>query len=197
MRKTLAFGMMAALALGGAAWADHGTGYDPALDEVIFIGTVGPLIGGQSANFLLNLDNPNAVIGFSFQGDYVLQPGGGWGSDMNMRITGPSGSTVAIGGFGSPSDLDWDFQGSDSGPLGFYDSGPHFHMDSGAPVFNSNGDGSTNKTGFWLFTFTQDFGSDPTIWENVQVTLHKIPAPGAMALLGLAGLMGGRRRRRA
>lgn len=196
MRKTLAFGMMAALAMGGAAWADHGAGYDPALDEVLFVGTVGPISDGQSMSFDFLLDNPNQVIGFSFAGDYVVQDPGGWGSDTHMRITGPSGSTVGIGGFGSPSDLDWDFQGPDSAPLGFYSSGPHFHGAKGAPVFNSNGDGSTNKPGNWSIVFTQDFGAAGTIWENVEITLHKIPAPGAMALLGVAGLMGGRRRRR-
>lgn len=197
MRKTLAFGMMAALAMGGAAWADHGAGYDPSLDEVLFIGTVGPISIGQSVKFDFDLDNPNSVIGFSFSGDYVVQDPGGWASDTQMNITGPSGSSVSIGGFGLPDpDLDWDFQGAGSAPLGFYSSGAHFHKADGSPVFNSNGDGSTNKPGNWSIVFTQDFGGSPTIWENVEITLHKIPAPGAMALLGVAGLMGGRRRRR-
>ena len=187
---------MAALAIGGAAWADHAGNWDPSLDQKILIGTVGPISDGQFQVFEFQLDdNPYPVIGFSFSGDYVIQPPGGWASDTHMSITGPSGSTVAIGGFGTPNDLQWDFFGAHR--LGFYASGPHFHKDNGLPVFDSNGDGSTDKPGLWTFTFTEDFGDKPTTWENVSVTLHKmIPAPGAMALLGVAGLMGGCRRRR-
>ena len=75
MRKTLALGIMAALAIGGAAWADHAGNWDPSLDQKILIGTVGPISDGQFQVFEFQLDdNPYPVIGFSFSGDYVIQP---------------------------------------------------------------------------------------------------------------------------
>jgi hypothetical protein len=149
----------------------------------------------------VELDPGLAVNGFSFIGTVTGVSGNGtWASDTLLEITGPSGSFTSIGGFATTPENDWDFQGSQSSEDGTYESGPHFEaleLDPVEPVFDSNGDGTTDLGGLWTFTFTQTFFSSSATeiaWTDVQITLIQIPAPGALALLGVAGLVGRRRR---
>jgi hypothetical protein len=149
----------------------------------------------------IELDPGLAVNGFSFIGTVTgISDNGTWASDTMLGILGPSGSFTDIGGFVTSPENDWDFQGSGSNLDGTYESGPHFealNLDPVEPVFDSNGDGTTNLGGLWTFTFTQTFFSSSATeiaWTDVQITLLQIPGPGALALLGVAGLIGRRRR---
>ncbi len=126
---------------------------------------------------------------------------------------------IALG----PSDENWNgWNGSSPGPT-FANGGflpiSRFPNDGQVPppdlpgVFLSSvhfPDGPANdwkqfpqqKEGIWTVEFALDwFGGTqdsirPMEWKNVSITLHNIPAPGPLALLGLAGVLFKRRRRR-
>jgi MYXO-CTERM domain-containing protein len=49
--------------------------------------------------------------------------------------------------------------------------------------------------GTWTLTISDHAGADTGRWENWGIKTTTVPAPGALALLGLAGLAGMRRRR--
>jgi MYXO-CTERM domain-containing protein len=101
---------------------------------------------------------------------------------------------VSSGGFPAPGGYnDWDFQGGDSEPDGLYVHGLGSPHGDGNPDFAFD---KIAKGGVWTFEFEQTWGTAD--WKGVSIALHKqsaIPAPGALALLGLAGLVGARRRR--
>jgi hypothetical protein len=200
MKKALAFAAAAAICTTSATLAD--SGWDPSLDEVIVIngGESFSLAALESITFEVELDsNPNPVIGFSFAG--VIQGISGtaaWASDTKLEIVAPDGTMHDIGGFTNASDNDWDFDGSQSTDDGFYAHGLGSPFGNGEPDFAFD---KISKGGTWSFTISNDWGGAPDIvWKGVSIVLHKqaaVPAPGALALLGLAGLAGARRRRRA
>jgi len=173
--------------LAGAAMADQ---HDPALDQVLEIPdfTLGP--EPDTFSYIAEIEpNNNPVVGFTFQGDWTATDGAPWASDTRLDIFPPDGQTgFSVGGFGGDQgEAEWDFQGPDSADPGTYTS-QHF-PDAWA-------DGIT-KGGEWEFLFTNTFGTTTGHeWTNVTITLHKVPAPGALALLGMAGVIGCRRRRR-
>lgn len=200
MKKVLALAAAAAICTSPMALAD--SGWDPSLDEVILINGGEPfsLAALESNTFEVFVEpNNNPVIGFSFAG--VIQGISGsaaWASDTKLEIVAPDGTTYDIGGFTNPSDNDWDFDGSQSTEDGLYIHGLGSPFGDGQPDFVFD---KIAKGGVWSFTFTNDWSGAPVItWKGVSILLHKqaaLPAPGALALLGLAGLAGARRRRRA
>ncbi|MEE9128472.1 MAG: hypothetical protein V3T84_00505, partial [Phycisphaerales bacterium] len=52
------------------------------------------------------------------------------------------------------------------------------------------------KGGDWNFMFAETWDGGVE-YNNLTITLLKIPSPGALALIGVAGLVSPRRRRRA
>jgi uncharacterized protein (TIGR03382 family) len=159
------------------------TGSALANDDVISFPTF-TLFGGESITFTVELPpNNKTVTGFSFTGHFDdLANDASWASDLRLDILAPDGQDYAIGGFDNPSNL-WDFDGPGSDGDGVYSHDGHGTFDN-APK------------GVWTFKFTNDWGpSGGHTWSDVVITLHKVPAPGALALLGVAGLLGGRRRR--
>ncbi len=180
LRRGLCAAAVVALLTTGSAWAGG-------IDEVLELGGW-TLSGGESTTITVEVEeNGNPVIGFTFSGFYEDDGvGGGWASDLNMQLTTPGGSTHSYGGFDNPGEL-WDFDGAESDAPGTYTS-DHFPW---------KGDG-IEKGGTWNFVFTNDFDANgPLTWTDVTITLHKVPAPGAFALLGLALARGKSRRRRA
>jgi hypothetical protein len=197
MKKALAFAAAAALCTTPAVLAD--TGWDPALDEPILINGGEPfsLVALESITFEVELGaNNNPVIGFSFAG--VIEGISGtaaWASDTRLDIVAPDGTSYDIGGFTNPSDNDWDFDGGGSTNDGLYIHGLGSPDGDGQPAFVFD---KIAKGGIWSFTFTNDWSGAPEItWKGVSILLHKqsIPAPGVLALLGVVGLAGSRRRR--
>ena len=144
----------------------------------------------ESIEFNVDLPaSPDEVIGFSFFGlvsDMTPGINGSWAADLQLQIVAPNGTEFIAGGFGlQGNDEPWDFDGSGSGDNGAYFSG-HF-VNLGL------------QEGSWSFTFLNtgepDFADPFFTWSNVRVTLiHGVPAPGALALLGIAGLARNRRR---
>ena len=147
----------------------------------------------ETFSFDIELEDSNMpVVGFAVNFDYLnVGNDTSWASDLELQITTPSGNmfvvgqTIQDGGnpFG-PEDDFWDFDGPNS-----QDSGPYF-----SDHFPWK-DEPELQGGMWNFTFTETWDGEVS-FSNVVVTLYKIPAPGALALLGVAGLLGGSRRRR-
>jgi len=106
---------------------------------------------------------PEQVTGLEFEGSVTGISGGfAWASDMQMTITGPSGSSFTIGGFDNETDPTWDFAGP-----GSTDDGTYFS--DHAPFFLS----PTDLQGDWTIQFTNDWStSDATqCWTQTTVTL--------------------------
>jgi hypothetical protein len=137
-------------------------------------------------------ENNRPVIGFSVSFDYVdMNDDMSWASDIEFQISSPGESTWIVGQeqfnggdpWGDQDDI-WDFDGPRGEFSGSYSS-DHFPWK----------DDPQAKGGTWNFMFTDTWDGD-TQYNNVVVTLYKIPAPGALAMLGVAGLLGAPRRRR-
>jgi len=191
MRKKLAFAAVALLGIAPAAPAALVDQHDPALDIVIDIPTFGPLSApGGTFTHTVNVDAEDVyeIVGFSFEAHWDTEEIV-WASDTELTIDGPGGDSLSIGGF--PPENEWDFQGNVSAPDGFYQHGLN------SPFGDGNLDPAIagwDGAGEWSFTFLQTFLTVNEVSDGV-FTIHQIPAPGALALFGLAGLVGARRRR--
>ena len=151
------------------------------------------LEGGRTVTWTFELqDNPNGVTGFQVEFDYDEPVGdASWASDAQVTLTSPSGASYQVGGFDTVDDADaeWSFQGSDSDLPGHYGDDDIFMPWAEDP----------EPKGIWTFSLMNDWAGDPNPneYNNIVLRIYKVPAPGALALLGLAGLSSSRRRRRA
>jgi uncharacterized protein (TIGR03382 family) len=187
MKKIIATGL-GALTLAGAATAEI---YNPDQDEVIQLGSF-QLAGGafEIIQYMPDPDNTKEIVGITVEFFYDEPVSdASWASDLEFRLLGsadPEDSLFAVGGFTDdfPTDADWSFQGSQSDDPGFYSTTFWFKDD---PII---------KQDLWDFYIENDWNGDPNAnVYDITVTLHKIPAPGAAALFGLAGVASARRRR--
>ena len=98
---------------------------------------------------------------------------------MNMLITRPNGqvSTILSG---------WDV-GTD------FSAGNMAWQQNWNPGYLAGCGGQANDLGDWKIKITALSGA--TVYGEQEITVTATPAPGALALLGVAGLAGGRRRR--
>lgn len=187
-RKMIAVSAVAALAM--SASSALAANYDPNLDVVVDLGTftLEPDADGNPTPVSFTVAGPDNVVGFSFSGNASGISGNStWASDTRLNISIEGDDVFNIGGL-IGVDNDWDFQGGGSGEDGFYSSGPHI-IAKDNPVPGGL---------MWTFDFIHDWNStfaEPITWTDAQLTVHRVPAPGALALLGLAGLAGARRRR--
>lgn len=116
---------------------------------------------------------------------YLAALGFAYGGSTNITgVHGVAGGELAGLG-GSLSSPGW-------GIFSYDVSGPVIEATSsaggaGLPAVARNGE-------WWFNGFLSDTFSDPTVGKDI-VIQELIPAPGALALLGLAGLVGRRRRR--
>lgn len=175
MKTFLKLAAVAALAVAGSAQASVIVVGNFTLDG--FGATTGD-IGGFSAGPVTSVTltaNALTAAGFAYQTDAV------------MRITGPGGLDVSYGpNFGTPSgNFPWPTIDPGSPQNG-----------SAAQAININLP-IAGGAGAYTVSFTNGYSfnapGDTVIWESVVVEL--VPAPGAVALLGLGGLLAARRRR--
>lgn len=166
--------------------------------------------GAANADVTLNLGNANLTggtfvsgstgltgtltgitISYDFQPDAAAQTAGSWASDAILFVQGPDLNTGEWGGY------NLSFGGFDEGVFSF--DGPI----SATPGIYGDSQTVSNATppsgaGTWFVAFANGWGSSPAVqYNNISVTLHgvNVPTPGAMALLGLGGLVATRRRR--
>lgn len=136
---------------------------------------------GDASNTVISVDvdAPDGfdVIGFGFVLSYeAFDPS--WGSEARIDIESPDGTVFTFEGDGTAG---WDDM-----------PGIFVH---GGDTDAFNGD---TADGTWTFTFYEDFddGTVPDgVYNQAFFVIKAIPAPGALALLGTAGLLGIRRRR--
>ena len=153
--------------------------FDPSLDEVLNVNDF--ILVGQgptvSFNIPAGLTSSGNVVGFTFEGTVSGISGNDtWASDMIMTITSPAGEAFEVGGFSSPGDNNWDFQGSTSDSNDTYES-EHLLADNGDPVFAPGG---TTDEGDWILEFVHDWDSSGAAnmdWSDVTITLHKTEPP--------------------
>ncbi|MBL9120041.1 MAG: hypothetical protein JNL80_09020 [Phycisphaerae bacterium] len=152
----------------------------------------GDYAAGDSA--IIKLTNLEGTLtGFSFSFDYVGDGFGfSWASDAGFVLNGVQygGYDILFGGPGLSSAT------SSAGAWSFYGGGS-----SGDGTYGDAGIGAAGSYVYgdsYIFEWGNNYsGSGPVSYNNVTVTLHgvsQVPAPGAIALLGLAGLVGRRRR---
>lgn len=137
-----------------------------------------------------------------------------WSSDLTITVTGSNGSTFQL----------WDGPNIDGGGLNFGTVGtggtgggpepaplPYTWAASGTPnPFGSNAsppipNGPTYQANAWTsgallagtytINITDNVGGDGATISGWSINYSPVPGPGAMALMGLAGLVGARRRR--
>jgi len=147
------------------------------------------LIGGASSSVVTY--GIGELTGINIEFDFVDVPGGSaaWASDLILQIIDPNGNAIFWGGFNvNPGGTNlgaWAFDGAASTNSGFYEDKKFLST----PLA---GDGD------WTVKIFHGWTAGPEVqYNNVLVTLKglEIPAPGAFALLGVAGLLGSRRRR--
>ena len=124
---------------------------------------------------------PNSATSWGFTWSITLdgaRPAAG-AISMNMLITRPNGqvSTILSG---------WDV-GTDFGP------GNTAWQQNWNVGYLSGCEGQANDIGDWKIKITAFSGT--TVYGEQEIVVTATPAPGALALLGLAGIAGGRRRR--
>ncbi len=137
---------------------------------------------GDGANTVVtvNVDDGGqglTVVGFAWVLSFeAFSPS--WGSEARIDITSPTGTTFTFSGSGAG----W---GNSSGVFV-----------AGGSTLDFDGE---LVAGDWEFRFYESF-NDATmpdgIYHNALFVIKAVPAPGAMALLALAGFAGTRRRRR-
>ena len=103
---------------------------------------------------------------------------------MSMLITRPDG--VATTTIFNNSFTTWDV-GTDFG------SGNMAYQNNWNVGYLTGGGGQASQVGDWKIKISTFVGA--TAYGEQEITVTAVPAPGALALLGVAGLVGGRRRR--
>jgi len=196
---------LVALTLAAAA----GGGAMGAISQTIDLGNISfPVHGtafGDDPVHTITIDlspNPKTIVGIGISFNYNEDPlDNSWASDLGMTIQfGADGPVIGFGsnfrylgalagGYAQADALAatdllsiWDFDGSQSNEPGFYQHKLLLGAGSGL-----------DKPDFLVIRLT-DTWNGGTSYENFTITLQKIPAPGAMALFGMAGLLGRRRR---
>ncbi len=147
--------------------------HDPALDEVLNVPNFAATGGGPSAVFDIaaGISSQANVVGITFEGTVSgISGNNSWASDLKLVLTSPGGPQFSAGGFDSPGDATWDFDGGGSSENGTYTS-VHFNL------FGANG---TPDAGDWNLVFSNNWagGGVTQNWSDVSITLHKqVPPP--------------------
>jgi subtilisin-like proprotein convertase family protein len=128
-----------------------------------------------------------------------------WVGDIVIRLDSPAGAGVVLldrpgvpaSTFGNDDDLDGIYR-FEMGGLVFPELGGSGVVEADdiyAPVDSFDRFNNTQKEGVWTLTITDFATPDAGVLRGWGFGVTNIPAPGALALLGLGGLAAARRRR--
>ncbi len=178
-----AFGSSVAMAVAAAVTSFAGAGI--VVEEKIILAPP-PLGGGDSwTESYSQPENDLLIIGWAATVYFTDDPPTtAWASDLRIDFNGIG---YFVGGFPAPGGKgNWEFQGIVTDLTGIYLDTTHTDMWANDPI---------PKGLLTGFTLTNDWDNSPgePQW-TVELTLFKVPAPGAIALLGTAALSGRRRR---
>ena len=150
---------------------------------------LGFVVDGPGGNgYTTDIEADGALAGMNIAFDFVNQGGFTWAGDLLITIVDPNGNGIEFGGYNLSfgytyaGDFDSSFDTSTSGAYAFNQS---------LEAFGLNGSGT------WTIGFYDGYtgGAETDNWTGVlNLEGIAVPAPGALALLGLAGLAGRRRR---
>jgi MYXO-CTERM domain-containing protein len=206
-----------ALTIAAAASATSGNVYCGAGGSLVDFGTAPGV-----ATFTINVTDAG-VVG-TFNGLTLTNFTHTWAGDLVATLTLPDatvvslfdriGKTNATTGFGDSSDFNGNYVIADGGAnlwaaafaapgAGAIPGGSYYATGSGVGSTTATGPAALNLnallagksiTGTWTLTITDFAGGDTGALGEWCLDIGVVPAPGAMALLGLAGLAGRRRR---
>lgn len=181
MRKTLSVLAVAGLASAASAQSpwDSGTGLGFAfVDNTTQNYNISPTVAGNQVSRI----------------DIYMNPQHTWRADMVLTIVAPDNSQQVItnanggsGDFFSAFIQDGGLPMTTTGNLDSATSGL-FYAASGGSLSSLNA-----SAGMWTIIAQDTAGGDTGTIDRI--VLHTVPTPGAMALLGLGGLVATRRRR--
>lgn len=201
---------VAGLAIASAAMAQGFQTYGGPVSPAV------PIPDNNQAGASVSLDV--ASNGFDIVGDIYVEiiVRHTWQGDLRITLTSPGGTTVVLtdrpgvpqSTFGFSAD---NFGDPATGTPMIFDRAPFATQTYDAPHIASpgitnvtgawlaEGDMATfigeNKVGVWTLRAVDSASGDTGSIEYFALTIGKIPAPGAAALLGLGGLVAARRRR--
>lgn len=184
-------------------------------DGVVAIpdGNATTLVPGQASVFI---DVPNGGLIEDLNVDVIVAHT--WQGDLRLVLTGPGGQSVTLmdrpgttASFGSPFGFSNDNLGNPTtGAKFIFDDSAALVYDTGYPgagtagITNISGAhrpenplsvfNGLNKQGRWTLTVFDNAGGDTGSIRNFGLSFT-VPAPGAVALFGAAGLAAARRRR--
>ena len=177
MLKSLSISAAAAALVSGAAVADYDLEFD----------VDGP--GGNGSSYAVELEG--SLAGMNVDANFVNLGGFTWAGDLLITIIDPEGNGLQFGGY----DIDEGLPNAGDFPSSWDSSasGTYVHSVS----LESLG---LSGSGVWSISVIDGYtnGADTDRWDGT-ITLEGVslvPAPGAIALLGIAGIAGRRRRRK-
>lgn len=190
------------LAMGSVACADvyQGSGLAIPDNRPIGVSSVINVVGGPSSITQVEV----TLRGFTHT----------WIGDLNATLTSPGGTQFSLfsrvgrvpqgGGAGFSADVNGNYRFTDSASTTFWSaasvggvvpSGSYRTTTPQANVATSLNEafGGQNSNGIWTLSMSDNAGADVGRIEGW--TLSIVPTPGSLAILGLAGIAAGRRRR--
>lgn len=188
--------IMRNLATGGTSTGVQTTGGNPGFgrevtNNVNLLGTVYGIHVLLGASNLYTPSVSGAIGSLDFSIDYRWLSGIG-GQGQGISLAAIQGSSVYHAVYGI------------TGSTGFW--GAHvtaglvasdFVLLGGGVPIDFSASASPIAFGFVVGNYAPDQAYTNTVlYDNFSVTVHTVPAPGAVALVGLGGLMAGKRRRR-
>jgi hypothetical protein len=196
---------LTALAIAGSAMAEGGITKTYAGQGGVLNDDVGGIPG--VSRFEIFVPDHGEILDFKSLNLDILHT---WVGDLNITLTHKDSGTQLLitdrpgvpgSTFGNSDNLDglYSFQDgfaplpetSGGGSLpGVIDPGSYGAEGGSFSIFNG-----LDKFGTWSLVITDNAGGDTGELFGWDIVLNNVPAPGALALIGLAGLVGGRRRR--